>query len=429
MQLKMYRFPSRWQHSPVMWLCLLITVIGQTPIVGAAKAETGFEQPATLQAKAILKPDMVESPLHSVDNTVKNDGLFNHYTVKSEFGDFTAVSTLTLQARIHEIKAIAEMVKVKTEDTVSKSFGQSAENTAEGVKHLFQDPKGALEGAGQGVSSLFNRAKDTIGKRELTGAEDSRVEQIVGISKSKGEIATKYGVNVYSRNKRLQQELDRLARADWLGGLGTAVAKSFIPGVGGVLLSTSDAARLLNETINTTPAVELWRQNKSKLVKMGVNVDTVELFLNNPAFSPAQQTVMVEALEKLKGTDNRELWIKVSLQASDLAMTHAITRMVVMSAGYHKNIAALKRFEPMARVVQAVGKNGSVVVLLPTDYVIWSKRVADVMDDLTDKHAKSTQGAGMEIWSLGTFSKRAQAEIIKRGWKLHAAAAKQLSFK
>mgnify|MGYP001824874254 CR=1 FL=1 len=37
-----------------------------------------------------------------------------------------------------------------------------------------------------------NTAKGTIGKRELTDAEDSRVEQLVGISKSKGKIATKY---------------------------------------------------------------------------------------------------------------------------------------------------------------------------------------------------------------------------------------------
>jgi hypothetical protein len=412
-----------------MWLCLLSLVIGHSPLVGTIWADAGYEQPGTLQAGAILKPEIAKGPHHSVDNTVKNDGMFNHYTVTSEFGDFKVISTLTLLARIKEIHALAEMGKVKTDATVSQSFGQSAENTVEGVKGLFEDPKGTLEGAGQGISSLFNRAKDTIGKRELTDAEDSRVEQIVGISKSKGEIATKYGVNVYSRNKRLQEELNRLARADWLGGLGTAVAKSFIPGVGGVLLTTSDAARLLNETINTTPAVELWRQNKSKLVNMGADSDTVELFLNNPAFSPAQQTVLVTALEKLKGTENRALWVKVALQASELAMTHAITRMAVMASGYHQGVSALKRFEPMARVIHAVGKDGSVIVLLPTDHVIWSEKADNVLGDLMERHKHLPKGAGLEIWNLGTFSKRAQLEMEKRGWKTQASAAKQLSFK
>ena len=429
MQLERFRFQSNRHRLPFLLMLLLALAINHTSLVEFANAEAAFEQPAPLQARAILKPDVLKGPHHSVDEVVKNDGLFNHYSVKSEFGDFKAVSTLTLEARIHEIKAIAEMVKVKTDDTVGKSFGQSAENTVEGVKNLFKDPRGTLEGAGQGVSSLFNRAKDTIGKRELTEAEDSRMEQIVGISKSKGEIATKFGVNVYSRNKRLQQELDRLARADWLGGLGTTVAKSFIPGVGGVLLTTSDAARLLNETINTTPAAELWRRNKDKLVKMGVNVDTVELFLNNPAFSPDQQTVLVEAMEKLKGVENRELLVKVALQANEPAMTHVITRMAVMAAGYNQNIAALKRFEPMARVIRAVGKDGSVILLLPADHIVWSKRAAGVLEDLTETHKSMPDGAGFAIWSLGTFSKRAQTEIDKMGWKIHATAAKQLSFK
>ena len=410
---------------PGIWIVLFGIIILAVPI----KAFAEFEKPPVLKAASILKPGTLQGPHHKVDTAVKNDGLFNHYTVKSDFGDFTAISTLTLEARIHEINAIAEMIKVKTEDTIGKSFGDSAGKTVEGVKHLFQDPKGTLEGAGQGIGSLFNRAKETIGKRELTGAEDNRVEQIVGISKSKGKIATKFGVNVYSRNKRLQQELDRLARADWLGGLGTAVAKTFIPGVGGLLLTTSDAARLLNETINTTPAAELWLQNKNKLLSMGFNANTVQLFLNNPSFSPAQHTVMVAALGELEGVANRELWINVALQASTEEMARAINRMVVMSVGYHKNVSALKSFGPMARVAHAVEKNGSIVVLLPTDHVIWSQKAADVLDELEEKHPKLPPGAGLKIWNLGTFSSRAQEEMTKRGWKTHSSTAKQLRFK
>ncbi len=41
-------------------------------------------------------------------------------------------------------------------------------------KNLVTDPEGALQGAASGVSSLFNRAKETIGRRETTDAEDSK---------------------------------------------------------------------------------------------------------------------------------------------------------------------------------------------------------------------------------------------------------------
>mgnify|MGYP001814070565 FL=1 len=258
-----------------------------------------------------------------------------------------------------------------------------------------------------------NTAKGTIGKRELTDAEDSRVEQLVGISKSKGKIATKYGVNVDSRNKKLQEELDRLAHADFLGGLGIGVAKSAIPGAGGLLLTATDAARLLNETINITPASKLWLQNKNILRAMGFNEDTIELFLNNPVFSPAQQTVLVTALEKLDGVANRELFIKVALQASEVAMAEAITRIAVMSAGYHSNISALKRFAPFARITYAMNKDGQAVLLLPADHIIWSDKIADSIGKIMGKKDNSQKDAGFDLWALGTLSDRAHSQLKK----------------
>lgn len=409
---------------PFLCACLMVFLPMQTAVPGLALAD--FEQPPVFKAGSLLKPEILKGEYHSVADEVKNDGLFNHYNVKSRFGDFKASSDLALKLVVDEINAIGEMVKIETDETLAQSFKQSAENTAQGVKRLFNDPKGALEGAGTGLSNLFNRAKGTIGKRELTDAEDSRVEQLVGISKSKGEIASKYGVNVYSTNKRLQKELDRLARADFFGGLGTTVFKSAIPGAGGLLLTTSDAARLLNDTINTTPASELWLQNKNKLLAMNFNSDTVELFLNNPVFSPAQQTVLVKALETLESAANRELFLKVALQASEVEMAKVITRIAVMSAGYHQKISPLKRFAPLARITCAVAKNGSVVVLLPTDYIIWSKKVADMAEALKEKQGKPPEGAGFELWTLGTFSKRAQSKLRAMNWRLHTRVADQL---
>jgi hypothetical protein len=235
-------------------------------------------------------------------------------------------------------------------------------------------------------------------------------------------IASRYGVNVYSRNKVLQAELDRLGHADFYGGLGVGVATSFVPGVGGLALTASGTARLLNEAINTTPASELWLQNKNKLVAMGINGDTVELFLNNPSFSPAQSTVLVTALEAMKGVDNRELFVKVSLQAGDPVMAKTITRIAVMSAGYHKTIAPLKGVTPMARITKGVRKDGTRVVLLPADYMIWDKRVAEA----TDSVSSEAKGSNFELWVLGSLSKQATTELQELGWKIHTGAGPKL---
>jgi hypothetical protein len=251
------------------------------------------------------------------------------------------------------------------------------------------------------------------------------VAQLVGFSKSKGQIATKFGVNMYSRNKVLQEELDRLAWADYLGGLGVGVATSAVPGVGGVLLTTSGTARLLNEAINTTPASELWLQNKNKLLGMGMNEDTIVLFLNNPTYSPALQTVMVEALDSMQGVDNLELYLKIALQAADPVMAKIVTESAVLTAGYHKHITPLKRISPMARLARAEKNDGTIVVVLPSDHIIWSEKVDDLTSSLAEE-TKVSKGAGLEIWVVGDFSMMASSNLDGMGWKMHTKARSQL---
>lgn len=400
-------------------LCLLLSM--QPPYVHAE-----FENPGILSAQSFLKPELIKGEHYTVNENVHNDGILNHYDINSSFGPFKAISTSSLIILIREIEAIAEMKKIETDDTAIASLKQSGKNTAEGVKNLVNDPQGTLESAAAGVSSLFNRARETVGKRETTGAEDNRVAQLVGFSKSKGEIATRFGVNMYSRNERLQEELDRLAWADYLGGLGVGVATSVVPGVGGLLLTTSGTARLLNEAINTTPASELWLQNKNKLLAMGMNEDTIELFLNNPDFSPALQTVMVTALDSMQGVENLELYLKISLQAGDPAMAKIITESSVMTAGYHKNIAPLKHLSPMARLALAEKKDGTIVVVMPNDHIIWSERIADLAGSLVEK-SKTSNGAGLELWATGDFSAMAHSKLKEMGWNVQTKVRSKLA--
>lgn len=404
----------RWNRGvcALIILALALIVTGR-PV--PASAQSTFEQRADLRASALIPPELLKSNLYTVDETVVNDGLLNHYRVRSIYGEFRVTSTLSLIQLLHELQAIALMKRIETTDTVKESVIQSGRNTVDAVTNLATNPQETLEGAATGVSKLFYRATNVVGRRNTTATEDSKVEQFIGKSKSKGDIATKYGVNVYSTNALLQEELDRLAWADYLGGIGVGMAQSAIPGVGGLLLSTSGTTRLLNEVINSTPASELWVRNKDKLVAMGVNADTVELYLNNPAFSPALQTVMVEALEKLPGTANRDLFIKISLQAHTHEMARTITIMSTMIAGYHQHVEPLKNFTPFARVLSSTTAGGVKVLIIPADHILWCELVAQAATWID-------QGEKKQLWTLGDFSARAREELRTLGWELHANA-------
>lgn len=390
-------------------------------IFSALPAMADYEKPPNFKAQSILKAEVLKGKYHRVNDQVINDGFFNHYTIQSDFGFFKAGSTKDLKILLNEIAAIAGMKKVETDDTAVAGLKSSGKKTVAGIKHLWHEPKETFKGAASSATSLFNRAKETVGERETSTAEDNKFEQLVGISKSKGIIASKYGVNVYSRNEVLQEQLDRLGRADFAGGLGVGIATSFVP-VGGLILTVSGTARILNDAINNTPASKLWVDNKHKLEAMGIDVDTITLFLNNPSFSPALSTVLVTALDKMKGVDNRGLFIKVSLQANTPAMARTITRISVMTAAYHKNIAPLKSIATMARLTQGIRKDGTRIVLLPTDYITWNERIADTAAGVS----KAAKGSGAELWVLGSLSQQATAEFQNLDWKIHTSAGKKL---
>lgn len=387
-------------------------------IVPGPSFSANYEKPMPLKAKDILSEDLLSSDYHKVEGEVENNGVFNTYKVRSPLGNFTIETTFRLGQLVHELNVVAEMRKVETDDTVVASLQESGKNVVKGVGNIFNDPQGAFEGAVSGAQSIFGRAKETVGKRQLSDAEDSRFEQLVGISKSKGEIATQFGVSVYSTNPVLQEELDRLGRADFAGGIGVGALQSVIPGVGGLLLTVSGSTRLLNEVINTTSASELWVRNKKALLELKISEGTVEYFLNNPAYSPAQKTIITEALKKLRDVDGSNMLLEIGLQASTLRMANVVTMFAGMVASYHTEIAPLKSLKPVARFAYGLDTKGKIILLLPTDYLIWSERLYEVTKDL--------QGSSGEIWTLGTLSEIATRELELQGWSIKTKVGKQL---
>ena len=153
---------------------------------------------------------------------------------------------------------------------------------------------------------------------------------------------------------------------------------------------------------------------------MRIDSDIVQLYLNNPSFSPAYQTIMVEALGEMQGVANRELFIKISLQANTSEMAMILTELATMTAGYHKYVAQLQTLAPYGRFLYGTTRKGVAVVFFPADYVLWTARVADAATWL-DEPGK-TKSSGYQMWVLGDFSKKAQAELQGLGWELHSRA-------
>jgi len=100
-------------------------------------------------------------------------------------------------------------------------------------------------------------------------------------------------------------------------------------------------------------------------------------------------------------------------------MARVITDIATMTAGYHQNIAPLQGLAPVGRVLYAKTRKGATVLVVPADHVLWSAKVADVAAWLQEPVQGQTKATGYQLWVLGDFSKKAQAELKGLGWELH----------
>ena len=200
----------RMEYLLLLFSTLLVSTIQTVP---ACATQNDFEKSPIFNAATIMSAKSIEGPLYKLDAKVSNNGFVNTYNVWSKFGRFEVVSTPSLHILLHEIDAIAAMKKIERDDVFVDSLHQSAKNTAHGIKRLFTEPGETFKGAGEGIKGLFARAEESLTKSEPSDAEDSRMAQILGFSKAKGEIANQFTVSIYTDNLALEEELDSLAWA------------------------------------------------------------------------------------------------------------------------------------------------------------------------------------------------------------------------
>lgn len=394
--------------------CVSASILSSTDLSFSTESQM-YEPPPVLKASKILTKEQLSGPYHTVEEKIYNDGFLNHFKIQSKFGGFNVMSMFLLKKRLHEIGVIAEMEKISTSGTVMRSLKESGRGVATGVTNLVTDPGATLSGAGRGIGNLFGRVSESV-RSNPSQAEDSRTRNIIGMSRSKRQIAAKLGVDVYSANETLQNQLDRLAWADFSGGIGVGGVVAMIPGGAGLVASTSGAARLLNDQINETPPAELRLSNRQKMMDMAFNHDTVELFLNNTYFSPREQTWLVAALEKMKGVSNKELFLKVGLQVNDRSVALLITQMAVMYAGYNNRITPVDTFHPVDRILYAQNKNGAILLVVPSDYMTWNDRLSSAMRQIKEQmQGKNT----FTLWTVGDISKKAADNVTSAGWVVH----------
>jgi hypothetical protein len=375
-----------------------------------------FEAPPTLSAAQILPASIVKGLNHTVDDRVLNDGYMNHYTIQSRFGQFEAISTAKLRKRVDEITALATMEQVKGTDVFGDAVVKGGESAVRGVKHLVTDPIGTVEGTVSGIGKIFGRVDENLFGSKRSDQEEGRLQSLIGFDDTKREYAADFGVDPYSHNEVLQDELDDIAWTGYVGELAPNAALAAVPGGAGVVLSVTQNTDMLNEIFRTTAPVDLRKMNREKLIAIGVANDITELFIDNAIYTPREQTLLVAALDEIKGVKGREAFVKTAILADNSEIAYFRQRQAQMYTAYHKKMAPIAAFVPVGQLAAAQLGDGTLVFVVPLDLLAWTEQMGSFLANADAWLDEALKPKVVQVVLAGTATDLAEAKMAALGW-------------
>ena len=225
------------------------------------------------------------------------------------------------------------MQEVQKSQAFQDSLLRAASAPIQLVQSAVTNPVGTVENIGQGLGSVLGRDRvpRQIGRPDpwrtaqpalrralrapaRSGGEDdaARVHgDPFGYNKARRDWARQLNIDPYTSNPVLRPLLDNASAASFAGSFAINTAIGAVS-MGANLVVTFDTD--VRDAVWNQPAVDLARQNESRLLAMGVSGRTTRDFLRNRWFTPSLQTALVIALSKLGDVSGAESVILVASQ-------------------------------------------------------------------------------------------------------------------
>jgi hypothetical protein len=386
-------------------------------------ATMGFLQPASAQqyeseakrsAAKILSADVLQGPHHKVGDSVMAVGYFHVWRVTTDYGHHEVVGDGALRKLIAEVGAIAALKEISRTEAFTKSVAAAAKSPFQFGYSLITEPVDTVTALPSGVFRLFENIGESV-TSEKNEAEDSSVKQALQVSSWKRDFAAGAGIDVYSGNTVLQEELNRIGWAAAIGGLTVSAAAMPLTGPAAMVAKNGRLLQQVNGVLASEPPARLRIINEEKLSAMGIPDGLAKQFLDSQVYTPSQSTVLIASLDSLgaKAAD-RGTVLEQALSAGDEAEAAFYVATAQMLAGYSDKVAGLKRLFGSGRLVMAITQKGRLLVAAPVDRVIWNERTEQVSKLINDVAVRAGVKGKVDLWLTGTASNRAKKELAKR---------------
>jgi hypothetical protein len=390
----------------------------------AAEIPAASEAGVELAASALLPADLLRGPSHRVREQVLTDGYLAHFEIDSDFGTFEAAGVPQVRQRVDEVAAIRKLVETSKGDLFAEGLKRSVTQPIEAVKNIAKDPVTSVKRAPKTVGHFFSKVGASVerGVHSITKGEDDATASAgkigqaamnaAGFDKAKLDTAKQLGVDPYSDNARLQEEMDKVTWAFFAGGLplriGAAVASA------GIAVTATQMVGVPEETYALTQS-ELALRDQRTLAAMRIREGDIKDFQTQRHFSTTRRHQLVKALEALPAAAGRGRVILLANACETPGQADFLVAALRMLARRQlAGTADYKELHVFGRLVGATSAAGVMEVPAPVDHVTWTAQVAAFAgrDDL---------GALPKVLvHTGTLSQAATAGFSAAGWRLEA---------
>jgi hypothetical protein len=380
----------------------------------SVSAPTATEEPPTLSAKQILKPDFLSGGGYSVNDEVPTSTGRNRYLVASEYGEFSADGNIMLERRIREVAAIRQLKEVSRTDAYKEALKTATKSPLVVAKDVVTNPVGTITGIPKGIFKFANRAgqkiKEKTQGRQKSQYDESKMGDLSGFSKAKRGVAIDLGVDPYSSNETLQRELNGITWATFAGKMTFSVATMPVGGAAGLALTGANVTGNLNKALLDQDPAGLRLRNLKSMLAMGCDRAVANRFNNSTVYSPSMQTAIVMDLETLDGVANRAAFLDLAgSEATDEgdALFYVGTARILAELHAKKPLA---RLQQVGRVPVAIRKDGRAIVAIQWDYAAWTDQAANFVG-LFKASDFGKKPSGMTIAISGDASPLAQQNL------------------
>jgi hypothetical protein len=387
----------------------------------------------------VVPAELIEGELWKLgEEATPYQGLFQ-FQVNTQWGNFPVYGEAMLRLRLREFRAIAELQDVSSTEAALKGAGSSIKKSAVRLGHSIVHPKQFTRELPQGSRRMFtklDRYRKKIQKALSGSDEDGRegegeIDQGEPIDHSSSSekaalwLARKYGgvgsksrrrardvgVDPYTKNELLADELERLSRAE---AIGSVSSKFLMPMMAGGIGLLADAANIAY----TQNWREIFTYNAQLMRDMGASEESILDFEVSQFYTPMTQTLLIAMLDSIEGAENRWVAIEQASLLQNESEALFFLESIMLAEWYHREQAPLKAFVPNTLIPVATNQSGNLVAFTAADYFYWTVGAETAARDFTAAYAEYP--GGREFVTADYISPLAKGGIEALGWSVRS---------